>query len=304
MTTIVPRRLSAFRLPALRLPAAPRERSVAAGFATWVALVAAGLIAWTLAYAFGVSALQERRDQSVLYGTFRQQLSQATAPLGGAITPGAPVALLSIPAAGLDDCVVVEGTASGDLEKGPGHRRDTALPGQAGVALIFGRAHLFGGPFGELASLHRGQRITVTTGQGIAHYLVTGVRRAGDPFPPALETGRGRLTLVTSDGGGWRTGWAANRAVYVDAELQGSAFPTPGGRPASVPESEQALRHDPAALYPLVLWLPLLGVVAVAVTWMRHRWGGWQTWLVAVPVVLAVLWAVTQDAVRLLPNLL
>jgi sortase A len=178
------------------------------------------------------------------------------------------------------------------------------LPGQAGVAVLFGRAHLFGAPFGEIASAHRGDRITVTTGQGVAHYLVTGVRRAGDPQPAPPAAGKGRLILVTSDGSGWRSGWAADRAVYVDADLEGSAFPTPGGRPVAVPKSEQLMQGDPAALYSLVFWLPLLGIVGVGVVWLRHRWGGWQTWLVSAPVVLAVLWAVTRDTVRLLPNLL
>jgi len=46
--------------------------------------------------------------------------------------------------------VVVGGTSAGDLESAPGHRRDTALPGQVGVSLIYGRAVTFGAPFGQL----------------------------------------------------------------------------------------------------------------------------------------------------------
>ena len=37
---------------------------------------------------------------------------------------------MQIPAIGLHDVVIVEGTDSGDLRDGPGHRRDTPLPGQ------------------------------------------------------------------------------------------------------------------------------------------------------------------------------
>jgi len=288
----------------LRLPAAPAQRSMRAGFALWVGLIAAGLVAWTVVYAFGVSALQERHDQSVLYSKLREELSAATAPLGGVIEPGSPVALISMPSAGLRDVVVVEGTAAGDLTAGPGHRRDTPLPGQAGASLIFGRSTFFGGPFGDIPSAHPGDRITVVTGQGVAHYLVRDVRRAGDPYPPPVAAGKGRLILATAAGSGWRSGWASNGAVYVDADLQGSTFPTPSGRPSAVPKSEQPMQGDPAALYSLVFWLPLLGFAGAAVLWVRQRWGAWQTWVVGAPVVLALTWAVTQDVVRLLPNLL
>ena len=33
----------------------------------------------------------------------------------------------------------MEGTSSGTLMSGPGHRRDTPFPGQAGVSVIVGR---------------------------------------------------------------------------------------------------------------------------------------------------------------------
>jgi len=48
------------------------------------------------------------------------------------------VALLSIPAIGISAMVVVEGTTPENLTLGPGHLRDTPLPGQAGISVIFG----------------------------------------------------------------------------------------------------------------------------------------------------------------------
>lgn len=288
----------------LRIPRAPQTRSTASAVTMWVALSLAGLIAWVALYALVVSALEENHHQGVLYSKLREQLAAATAPVGGAITPGSPVALLTMKSAGLRDVVVVEGTASGDLMKGPGHRRDTVLPGQSGASVLYGRATMFGGPFGDIASASPGDTITLTTGQGVATYTVTGVRRAGDPLPQPLREGGGRLTLVTADGSGWRSGWASNRAVYVDADLKGDPFPAPSGRPTVVPKAETALQGDPSALYTLVFWLPLLGLVAVLVVWIGQVWGRWQTWLVAVPVVLAALWGVSETAVRLLPNLL
>ena len=58
---------------------------------------------------------------------------------------GEPVALLSIPRLGISQ-VVVEGTASGDTLAGPGHLRDTVLPGQVGTSVVYGRAATYGAP--------------------------------------------------------------------------------------------------------------------------------------------------------------
>ncbi|MFD1273890.1 sortase domain-bontaining protein [Streptomyces kaempferi] len=64
---------------------------------------------------------------------------------GDLLAPGTPVALIDIPAAHLHQ-VVLEGTDSGVLTDGPGHRRDTPLPGQSGTSVLMGRAAAYGGP--------------------------------------------------------------------------------------------------------------------------------------------------------------
>ena len=93
------------------------------------AVLALGLLAvWVLSYAFVLSGVQELRDQTVLYSQLRQQLSEATAPLGGSIQPGSPVFLLNAPSAALRNVVVVEGTTSADLTSGPGHGRTPSCP--------------------------------------------------------------------------------------------------------------------------------------------------------------------------------
>ncbi len=94
-------------------------------------------------FAFGLSGLQEQRSQHQLYAEFRGLLdpSSPVAPkIGGDIPPGSPVALLSAPVAGLRDVVVVEGTSSGDMLAGPGHLRDTPLPGQSGESVLLGKS--------------------------------------------------------------------------------------------------------------------------------------------------------------------
>lgn len=290
----------------LRLPRAPQSRSTRATAAGWICAVLGVIALWAVLYALVISGLQERHDQQVLYSQFREQLSGQTkvAPVGGDINPGAPVALISMPRLGAQDTVVVQGTASGDLESGPGHARDTVLPGQLGTSVIYGRSVMFGAPFANLPAAQRGDLITTVTGQGKATFVVTDVRRAGDPYPPALPATGARLTLVTSESSGWRSGWAPSDVVYVDATLKGKAFTDGALATAIVPDPEKAMQGDPSGLYPLVLWLPLLGCAFALVVWAQERWGRWQTWIVGMPVVLAALWGTTETAVELLPNLL
>ena len=270
----------------------------------WVWLGLAALSLWALFYAFALSGLQALRSQTELYAQFREQLALATAPLGGAIGPGSPVAVIDAPQVGIRQLVVVEGTSAGQLQAGPGHRRDTPLPGQVGTSVLFGRSVMFGGPFGSIASLRAGQTLTVVTGQGTYVYTVEDVRRGGDKLPPLLASDGSRLELVSSEGSGWQSGWAPTHLVYVDALLKGQAGPSPPGRPAAISVAELPMHADVGALVLVVAWLQILLAAALAMVWLAMRWGRWQAWLVGVPVVLACLWGLTSTAAQLLPNLL
>ncbi len=281
-----------------------REPLPAAAVAvTRVAVGLALLALWTVFFTLALGGLETARSQQLLYGQLRQHIAEQTEPIGGRIAPGTPVALIEAPAIGMR-YVVVEGTAPGDLLAGPGHRRDTPLPGQVGWSRLYGRASTFGGPFGRITELRRGDTITVTTGQGTFDYRVEAVRHAGDPNPAPLATGAGRLTLATAEGTSWRRGWAPNRVVYVDAALEGTPQPAPAGRPTGVPKEETAIASDTGALVPLVLWLQVLLLAALAAAWATARWGGPQTWLTCAPVVLAALWGASESAAQLLPNLM
>ncbi|HRA50284.1 sortase [Actinotalea sp.] len=266
-------------------------------------LVLALLAGWFLLQVFVLSGLSQGRSQAVLHAELRQQLAAQTAPTGGALDPGTPVALLEIPTLGLQQ-VVVEGTAGADLMMGPGHRRDTVLPGQAGIAIVYGRAASYGGPFRILAQLREGDGVTVTTGQGEFVYRVDGVRREGDPLPVALGQGGARLTLVTAEGQGVLAAVAPDRTVYVDATLVGDAATGPGGRPAAVPGAEKAFAADPGVLPVFALSLQVLLVAAVVTVLALRRLPGRAVWVLAVPVLVAAAWLAADSAVQLLPNLL
>jgi sortase A len=282
---------------AVRRPAAP------AGLVLGVAVLC-GLAVWFLLYALVLTGLQEHSTQSRLYEQYRLRLSAATAPLGGLIKPGTPVALVSAPSGGLHDEVVVEGTTSGVLQSGPGHESDTPLPGQVGSSVILGRSVTFGGPFRHITGLKVGDTIRVTTGQGVFSFQVYDVRHAGDPIKP-LQAGKAGLTLVTSASSGWRSGWAPDRTVYVDAvQVHGTAQPAPQGRPTSISQASRPMQGESKGLVALIFWLEGLAVAGAAFCWSWLRWGRTQTWIVGVPVVLVMLWGLSGTLMRFLPNLL
>lgn len=300
--------MTAIGLPRRRLPAWARRRGTSkaaadeltavAGVMQWILLTVAGLALWFAAFGVGMSALQEQHAQHDLYAKFRAQLAAGTAPVGGAITEGSPVAMLDSPAAGLHGLVVVEGTTSTDLQTGPGHFPGTVLPGQAGVSVLLGRSVSYGGPFGDISGLQPGETIVVTTGQGQFTYVVAHV---GERIPTSTSAA-GQLLLATSEGRGWRAGWAPSNAVYVDAVLDGK--PVAGVAPAGLTNSaDLPMRGDTSQLFALVLWMQLLVLAVLGMVVARARWGTWQPWLVGVPVVLAALWGASSSVWVLLPNL-
>lgn len=278
------------------------------GYVVGAALsILAALLLGLVAHLGVVSQLRHDRDQQVAYADFRKSLANATAPVGQVddhgrlLALGTPVALIDIPKLHLHE-VVLEGTTSGVLASGPGHRRDTVLPGQVGTSVLFGRHSAYGGPFRSLATLAVGTDFTVTTGQGTHQFRVTGVRRAGDPRPAALAAGQGRLTLVTADG----ASYAPDGAVWVDAALVSDAQPAPARAltASSLAPAEQALAGDSSAWMPLILWAQALLLVALFVVWARAHWGRWQAWLTGVPVLGVIALALADQVARLLPNLL
>jgi sortase A len=283
-------------------PRAPQGRGLQV--VTWALLSVACLALWTMLFTLSLSSLQEAHSQSTSYAKLREQLSAQTAPLGGPIAPGSPVALIDAPALGIRNLVVTEGTASGDLSSGPGHRRDTRLPGQAGTSVLFGRAHMFGAPFGQVDQAHQGDGLTAITGQGTFQYRVIDVRRVGEPLPPEPVGGSGRLVLVTAEGASAANLWQPRQPLYVDLDLIGAAAASPGVSVAGVPRAEQALQGDPSSLLLVVLWLPLLIVAMLLITWAAARWGTLQAYVAGAPVVLGALWGTTSAAVQLLPNVL
>jgi len=253
----------------------------------------------------GISQISYARDQQLALSSFRYDLANATAPVGQVgpddrlLSPGTPVALLEAPEIGLRS-VVLEGTTSEDTLSGPGHRRDTPLPGQLGASVIYGRQAAYGGPFANIASLAVGDTITATTGQGVASYQVTGVRFTGSALPVAMTAGEGRLTLVSAAG----LPFLSNSIVRVDAKLTSNVAPSPARvlGYAALGSNELIMAGDSGAWPSLVLALVVLAILLTLFSLSTKYWGRWQTWIVAVPVLLALGSFGAQQVAILLPN--
>ena len=267
-----------------------------------LAVTALGFVAWVGLF----SHLHYDKAQLNAYDALRVELAMGTAPNGPTVPNnpakllpmGAPVAVLSIPAIGLRT-VILQGTNGSVLEDGPGHLRDTVMPGQAGVSVILGRQSAYGGPFGGLASLVPGASIKVVTGQTVATYKVIDLRRAGSPLPPAPATGAGRMILVTADGSPLDPGGI----LYVDADQ--TSKPVAGAVPSSsVPQTENAMATDSGAWLPIALWGQALFLLSCALGWLWTAWGKWQTWVIAVPSIGFIVLSIADEATRLLPNLI
>jgi sortase A len=251
------------------------------------------LIVGFVGYLLGISGLQEASAQSRLYSTLAGELGQDVGPLGPT-TPGAPIAVLDVPSIGMRNVVVVEGTTPENLTLGPGHLRNTPLPGQEGLSVIYGRRVTFGAPFGRLNLIRVGAEITAITQQGRSVYRVVAI---GDSQRPVKDTGLNRLALLTADSTS-----VPSYYLEVDAHLVSSVNNGPVQMPAIGP-TEQALAGDSGALVLTMTWGLALALVAIGGAYAAARWSPWPAYLIVAPIALAILWNLYENFAALLPNL-
>ncbi|MGH2663159.1 MAG: sortase [Actinomycetota bacterium] len=134
------------------------------------AFVVAAYIVWLL---WGTGIYTARQQD-----TLRQEITariEDPRPAPGAPVPGLAYAILEIPSIEVDE-VVVEGTDTETLKKGPGHYDKTSDPweptGRVGIA---GHRTTYGAAFWDLDKVQRGDEITLRTELGTFEYGVTEV---------------------------------------------------------------------------------------------------------------------------------
>jgi sortase A len=161
---------------------------------------------------------------------------------------GAPVGIIDIPAIGLNQ-VVVEGVGTAQLRAGPGHYPGTSLPGQAGNAGIAGHRTTYGHPFYDLNAVAPGDRVVLTTLQGIFTYAAdtTTVVSPSDTTVLTASTDP-HLTLTTCN----PRYSAATRLVLHATLVRSTLFATRTTQPrptpsVTVPTTPASAHHAEAA---------------------------------------------------------
>jgi len=201
------------------------------------------------------------------------------------------VAHLVIPKIGVDT-YVVQGTATADLRRGPGHYAATPRPGQIGNAAIAGHRTTYGAPFGELDVLVPGDQIRVTTLQGSFEYRVFEKIVVSPDASEVLDPDPARnaiLTLTTC-----HPKYSAAERLIVKGELV--VAPGTTALPPTIDTSATAdldprdvLTGEAQRLRPTVL-AGILAALVGGLWWLLfHRHPRWTTWVLGgVPFAVAL----------------
>jgi LPXTG-site transpeptidase (sortase) family protein len=229
---------------------------------------------------------------------WRADQAQATLRHGLTVAPirtprvGTPLARLKVAAAGID-VVVVEGTGSSELDRGPGHVPGSANPGGAGNVVVVGHRVVAAAPFSHLGQLRRGDPIDLVAPWGRARYRVVDVANRSNRAIDLSSRGAPRLTLVSS-----AKSLAFSDHLVVDARLISAPL---HGTPVPTRQLPRLPRTDLTAV-PVFAAAALAGLLAwYARRWLVPVWGRLRATLVVTPLVVIALLEAFAAAVRLLP---
>jgi sortase A len=134
------------------------------------------------------------RSQQRLEAEWERQAASANTPAAPVIPPDQMLTRVVIPKIGLD-AIVVEGASRKELSEGPGHMKQTAMPGQTGNAVITGHRDTF---FRHIYELVKGDRIQVRRAGSVFTYEVTGKKIVmPEDVSVIRQTPDPQLTLIT-----------------------------------------------------------------------------------------------------------
>jgi len=190
----------------------------------------------------------------------------------------------------------VEGVTRDDLKKGPGHYPDTPLPGTIGNAAIAGHRTTYLHPFYDTDKLKPGDKILVTTLEGLFTYSVIWQQKVAPTDVAVVDnTLDPELTLTTCNPKYSAAQRLVTRAVLVRNE---SAKPRKAAPPKTKrggsgkshgAQLEEWLSGQDRSKTPAVLWGLLAALVGGLWWWSFRRWRHPGTWLLGVLPFLAAL---------------
>jgi sortase A len=234
--------------------------------------------------------LQHETDNDAIRNALAQESALDKLPTGPPVaaphsTPpaeGNPVGDIRIPVIGLNQ-VIVEGTNTPDLRKGPGHYTGTPLPGQAGNAAVAGHRTTYGHPFYNLDSVKVGDPIVVTTLQGVFVYDTTKSFVVSPSDTSVVDDVFGdQLTLTTCN-----PRFSATTRLIIQATLAHSQLFQNEGLPATKakakthddPVSQSLAGDSDVGLTSTILWGLLTAVVVTGIFFAAYRFRR-QRWLI------------------------
>src|SRR5579859_469222 len=134
------------------------------------------------------------RSQQRLEAEWERQAATANAPGQAVIPPEQMLTRVVVPKIGLD-AIVVEGASRKELSEGPGHMKETAMPGETGNAVITAHRDTF---FRHIYELVKGDHIQVRRAGRVFTYEVTGKKIVmPEDVSVIRQTPDPQLTLIT-----------------------------------------------------------------------------------------------------------
>lgn len=275
------------------------------------------------AYQIWGTSIQEAHAQSELRRTLAQETDNdqirkaltdaaavATLPSGPPVAAprttappeGEPIGDIRIPVIGMNQ-VVVEGTNTPDLRKGPGHYIGTPLPGQSGNAAVAGHRTTYGHPFYNLDAVKLGDPIVLTTLQGVFVYDTTKSWVVAPSDTSVISNQPSNLITLTT----CNPRFSASTRLIVQGklahtQLYANSLPSNNKLHAD-PVSNDLAGDNSVQWADTFLWgFLILALVAVAL-YLAHRFRPqrWPIWVGAVLGGLVLLWFFFGAVSPLLP---
>ena len=129
-------------------------------------------------------------------GDESERAAELADALSSRLETGKAIGELRAPAMGVDQ-VIIAGTDTDSLKRGPGHYPTTGLPGAGTTVAIAGHRTTYGAPFRDIDAIEVGDGIEVEMPYGTFSYEVTKTRIV-EPTQTEIvrDTGRERLVLT------------------------------------------------------------------------------------------------------------
>ena len=121
------------------------------------------------------SRWRETRYAAMSSAAVRRELRALARRYRASVSRGDAIGRIRTPRLGLD-MVLVNGTDSETLKKGPGRHLGSYMPGEGELVYVAGHRTTFSAPFADIDDLRRGDRVFLEVPYGTFEYRVTGRR--------------------------------------------------------------------------------------------------------------------------------